>query len=186
MQFYLYFNFGHSCSCHLIRISVFLSFSSLTGQLRTLIVEAQSRGLQFVYALSPGQDVVFSSSCDLTLLKRKLRQVCYNTWIIYNTDVTVSLVSHTEPLLFLCQVSDLGCQAFAILFDDIDHSMCQADSEAFASFAHAQVTVTNEIYRFLEEPPVFLFCPTGRTGVEISYILTMQFLLRETLFLPSL
>lgn len=105
------------------------------GQLRTLIAEAQSRGLRFVYALSPGQDIVFSSSCDLTLLKRKLRQV-----------------------------SDLGCQAFAILFDDIDHSMCQADSEAFSSFAHAQVTVTNEIYRFLGEPPVFLFCPTEYCG----------------------
>ncbi|CAK6967912.1 protein O-GlcNAcase [Scomber scombrus] len=105
------------------------------GQLRTLIKEAQSRGLKFVYALSPGQDIVFSSSCDLTLLKRKLRQV-----------------------------SDLGCQAFAILFDDIDHSMCQADSEAFSSFAHAQVTVTNEMYRFLGEPPVFLFCPTEYCG----------------------
>ncbi|KAM9717181.1 protein O-GlcNAcase [Menidia menidia] len=105
------------------------------GQLRTLIVEAQSRSLRFVYALSPGQDIVFSSSCDLTLLKRKLRQV-----------------------------SDLGCQAFAILFDDIDHSMCQADSEAFASFAHAQVTVTNELYRFLGEPAVFLFCPTEYCG----------------------
>ncbi|CAB1424575.1 unnamed protein product [Pleuronectes platessa] len=101
------------------------------GQLRTLIVEAESRGLRFVYSLSPGQDIVFSSSCDLTLLKRKLRQV-----------------------------SDLGCQAFAILFDDIDHSMCQADSEAFSSFAHAQVNVTNDMYRFLGEPPVFLFCPT--------------------------
>ncbi|XP_061768490.1 protein O-GlcNAcase [Nerophis ophidion] len=101
------------------------------GQLRTLIAEAQSRGLGFVYALSPGQDIVFSSPCDLTLLKRKLRQV-----------------------------SDLGCQAFAILFDDIDHSLCQADSEAFSSFAHAQVTITNEIYHFLGEPPVFLFCPT--------------------------
>ncbi|XP_061921156.1 protein O-GlcNAcase [Entelurus aequoreus] len=101
------------------------------GQLRTLIAEAQSRGLGFVYALSPGQDIVFSSPCDLTLLKRKLRQV-----------------------------SDLGCRAFAILFDDIDHSLCQADSEAFSSFAHAQVTITNEIYHFLGEPPVFLFCPT--------------------------
>uniref|UniRef100_A0A3P9CD85 protein O-GlcNAcase n=1 Tax=Maylandia zebra TaxID=106582 RepID=A0A3P9CD85_9CICH len=99
------------------------------GQLRTLIVEAQSRGLRFVYALSPGQDIVFSSSCDLTLLKRKLRQV-----------------------------SDLGCQAFAILFDDIDHSMCQADSEAFTSFAHAQVTVTNEIYRFLGNPLFIFYC----------------------------
>lgn len=66
------------------------------------------------------------------------------------------------------QVSDLGCQAFAILFDDIDHSMCQADSEAFSSFAHAQVTVTNEIYRFLGEPPVFLFCPTGKNAKFVT------------------
>ncbi|CAL8376729.1 unnamed protein product [Gadus morhua 'NCC'] len=97
--------------------------------------EARSRGVTFVYALSPGQDIVFSSACDLTLLKRKLKQV-----------------------------SDLGCEAFAILFDDIDHSMCQADSEAFSSFAHAQVSVANEIYRFLGEPSVFLFCPTEYCG----------------------
>ncbi|XP_027034138.1 protein O-GlcNAcase isoform X1 [Tachysurus fulvidraco] len=101
------------------------------AQLKALVHEAESSGLKFVYALSPGQDIVFSSSSDLTLLKRKLRQV-----------------------------ADLGCQAFAILFDDIDHSMCQADTEAFSSFAHAQVSVTNEIFRFLGKPPVFLFCPT--------------------------
>ncbi|XP_053485412.1 protein O-GlcNAcase [Ictalurus furcatus] len=105
------------------------------AQLKALVHEAESRGLRFVYALSPGQDIVFSSSSDLTLLKRKLRQV-----------------------------SELGCQAFAILFDDIDHSMCQADTEAFSSFAHAQVSVTNEIFRFLGEPPVFLFCPTEYCG----------------------
>ncbi|XP_038587261.1 protein O-GlcNAcase-like [Micropterus salmoides] len=51
------------------------------GQLRTLIAEAQLRGLKFVYALSPGQDIVFSSSCDLTLLKRKLRQVSDLGWL---------------------------------------------------------------------------------------------------------
>lgn len=140
-----------------------------SGQLRTLIVEAKSRGLKFVYALSPGQDIVFSSSCDLTLLKRKLRQVDDTGQIMTAAEehgfmiwafasLTPSFTTSPLPL----QVSDLGCQAFAILFDDIDHSMCQADSEAFSSFAHAQVTVTNEIYRFLGEPPVFLFCPTGR------------------------
>ncbi|XP_023693914.1 protein O-GlcNAcase [Paramormyrops kingsleyae] len=105
------------------------------AQLKTLVSESESRGLRFVYALSPGQDIVFSSSCDIGLLKRKLKQV-----------------------------ADLGCQAFAILFDDIDHSLCQADSETFSSFAHAQVTVTNEIFRFLGEPSVFLFCPTEYCG----------------------
>ncbi|XP_064198090.1 protein O-GlcNAcase [Anguilla rostrata] len=105
------------------------------AQLKTLVREAEFRGLRFVYALSPGQDMVFSSSCDLTLLKRKLRQV-----------------------------TELGCQAFALLFDDIDHSLSQADSEAFSSFAHAQVSVANEIFRFLGEPSVFLFCPTEYCG----------------------
>ncbi|MFT7797441.1 protein O-GlcNAcase-like [Arapaima gigas] len=105
------------------------------AQLKALVSEAESRGLQFIYALSPGQDIVFSSSCDVTLLKRKLRQV-----------------------------ADLGCKSFAILFDDIDHSLCQADRDAFSSFAHAQVSVVNEIFRFLGEPSVFLFCPTEYCG----------------------
>lgn len=132
----------------------------LSGQLRTLIAEAQSRGLRFVYALSPGQDIVFSSSSDVTLLKRKLRQVQAHL-----RGRVIRLIcrfhSQTQSTALSLQVSDLGCQAFAILFDDIDHSLCQADSEAFSSFAHAQVNVTNEVYRFLGEPPVFLFCPTG-------------------------
>ncbi|XP_076843402.1 protein O-GlcNAcase [Brachyhypopomus gauderio] len=105
------------------------------AQLKALVSEAQRRGLRFVYALSPGQDIVFSSSSDLTLLKRKLQQV-----------------------------AELGCQAFAVLFDDIDHSMCHADTEAFSSFAHAQVSVANEIFCFLGEPSVFLFCPTEYCG----------------------
>uniref|UniRef100_A0A3P8Y7K3 protein O-GlcNAcase n=1 Tax=Esox lucius TaxID=8010 RepID=A0A3P8Y7K3_ESOLU len=105
------------------------------SQLSTLIVESEKRGVRFVYSLSPGQDIVFSSPCDIKLLKRKLQQV-----------------------------SELGCQAFAILFDDIDHSLCQADSQAYSSFAHAQVSVANDIYQFLGEPPVFLFCPTEYCG----------------------
>ncbi|XP_041074409.1 protein O-GlcNAcase isoform X5 [Polyodon spathula] len=57
-------------------------------------------------------------------------------------------------------VAGFGCQAFAILFDDIDHSLCQADKEAFSSFAHAEVSVANEIFHYLEKPDIFLFCPT--------------------------
>ncbi|XP_041074363.1 protein O-GlcNAcase isoform X1 [Polyodon spathula] len=101
------------------------------AQLKTLVQAAGSRGLRFVYALSPGQDIIFSSSCDVGLMKRKLRQV-----------------------------AGFGCQAFAILFDDIDHSLCQADKEAFSSFAHAEVSVANEIFHYLEKPDIFLFCPT--------------------------
>ncbi|XP_051894457.1 protein O-GlcNAcase isoform X2 [Pristis pectinata] len=106
-----------------------------SAQLKALVLAAQDCGVEFVYAISPGQDITFSSSCDLTLLKQKLRQV-----------------------------KGFGCMAFAILFDDIDHTMCPTDKEAFSSFAHAQVSVSNEIYQYLGEPPVFLFCPTEYCG----------------------
>ncbi len=39
--------------------------------------------------------------------------------------------------------------------------MCPADAKQFPSFAHAQVTVTNEIYSHMDKPETFLFCPTG-------------------------
>ena len=53
----------------------------------------------------------------------------------------------------------MGCSAFAILFDDIDPEMSGADKEVFQSFAHAQVSVTNEVYAHLSQPR-FMFCPT--------------------------
>jgi hypothetical protein len=59
------------------------------------------------------------------------------------------------------QVSQFGCSAFALLFDDIESEMCEADKEMFQSFAHAQVSVTNEIYQHLGQTK-FLFCPTGK------------------------
>lgn len=46
--------------------------------------------------------------------------------------------------------------------------MCPADKQAFSSFAHAQVAITNEVYMHLGEPEVFLFCPTGRTAKQSS------------------
>ncbi len=40
--------------------------------------------------------------------------------------------------------------------------MCPADKQAFSSFAHAQVAITNAVYQHLGEPETFLFCPTGQ------------------------
>lgn len=37
--------------------------------------------------------------------------------------------------------------------------MSEADKEVFQSFAHAQVSVTNDIYQHLGQPK-FLLCPT--------------------------
>ncbi|XP_065519594.1 protein O-GlcNAcase-like isoform X5 [Lathamus discolor] len=101
------------------------------AHMRSLIEAAQERGVQFVFAISAGQDMVFSSAGDRLLLQQKLRQV-----------------------------AAMGCQAFALLFDDIDPCMCQADRDAFPSLAQAQASVANEVYQELGQPPVFLFCPT--------------------------
>lgn len=62
----------------------------------------------------------------------------------------------------LCpQVAAMGCCSFALLFDDIDPCMCQADRDVFPSLAQAQASVANEVYQELGQPSVFLFCPTG-------------------------
>ncbi|XP_074760242.1 protein O-GlcNAcase-like isoform X5 [Athene noctua] len=58
------------------------------------------------------------------------------------------------------QVAAMGCHSFALLFDDIDPCMCQADRDVFPSLAQAQASVANEVYQELGQPSVFLFCPT--------------------------
>ncbi|XP_058799947.1 protein O-GlcNAcase isoform X2 [Phymastichus coffea] len=95
-----------------------------------LITAARECGITFYYALSPGLDITYSSVKEVTALKRKLEQV-----------------------------SQFGCQAFALLFDDIEPEMSEADKEVFQSFAHAQVSVTNDIFQHLGQPR-FLLCPT--------------------------
>ncbi|XP_062376421.1 protein O-GlcNAcase [Sardina pilchardus] len=104
-------------------------------QLMTLISAAKEHGIEFIYALSPGLDITFSNQKEVTTLKRKLDQVTH-----------------------------FGCKSFALLFDDIDHNICPADKEVFSSFAHAQVSITNEIFQYLGEPETFLFCPTEYCG----------------------
>uniref|UniRef100_A0A663MGJ6 Protein O-GlcNAcase n=1 Tax=Athene cunicularia TaxID=194338 RepID=A0A663MGJ6_ATHCN len=104
-------------------------------QLMTLISAAREHEIEFIYAISPGLDITFSNPKEVSTLKRKLDQV-----------------------------SQFGCRSFALLFDDIDHNMCAADKEVFSSFAHAQVSITNEIYQYLGEPDTFLFCPTEYCG----------------------
>ena len=66
----------------------------------------------------------------------------------------------SSSLIYAFQVKQFGVDAFALLFDDIDTDMCVADKEVFQSFAHAQVSITNEVFQHLGQPK-FLFCPTG-------------------------
>ncbi|KAL4710813.1 hypothetical protein ACJJTC_010936 [Scirpophaga incertulas] len=98
--------------------------------LTSLITAAKAQGIIFCYALSPGLDITYSSQKEITILKRKLEQV-----------------------------SQFGCTCFALLFDDIEPEMSDADKQIFQSFAHAQVSVTNEIHQHLGCPR-FLLCPT--------------------------
>ncbi len=65
-----------------------------------------------------------------------------------------------------------GCSAFALLFDDIDIEMCEADKEIFSSFAQAQVSVSNEVFQHLHQPAKFLFCPTGES--QLKAVLTIH------------
>lgn len=74
----------------------------------------------------------------------------------------------TSHLPFVPQVKEFGCRSFSLLFDDIETEMCPADKQAFTSFAHAQVAITNAVYQHLGEPETFLFCPTGRPAVATS------------------
>ncbi|KAG9341049.1 hypothetical protein JZ751_019803 [Albula glossodonta] len=108
-------------------------------QLMTLIAAAKEHGIEFIYAISPGLDITFSNQKEVSTLKRK--------WNVADE-----------------HVSHFGCKSFALLFDDIDHNMCPADKEVFSSFAHAQVSLTNEIFQYLGEPETFLFCPTEYCG----------------------
>ena len=59
------------------------------------------------------------------------------------------------------QVSSLGCKYFALLFDDIDDDLCPEDMCRFSSPAEAQCSITNEMFDYLKQPDIFLFCPTG-------------------------
>ncbi|XP_017074675.1 protein O-GlcNAcase [Drosophila eugracilis] len=98
--------------------------------LSSLIAAAKEAGITFYYALSPGLDMTYSSPKEIATLKRKLDQV-----------------------------SQFGCEAYALLFDDIESELSKADKEVFQTFANAHVSVTNEIYSHLGSPK-FLFCPT--------------------------
>ncbi|CAF1464001.1 unnamed protein product [Rotaria magnacalcarata] len=101
------------------------------NELRQLIHIAKQCEIYFIYALSPGLDISYSSEKDLLALKRKFDQL-----------------------------SSVGCEHWSLLFDDIENEMSQEDKNNFPSFAHAHVSLTNQLYEYLKKPNIFLFCPT--------------------------
>ncbi len=106
--------------------------------LAELIRACQSRGLRFIYALSPGLDIRYSHEADWACLRARLDQLL-----------------------------GLGCEHFALLFDDIPDRLHPEDRERWGSFASAQCCVTNAMFQWTRRRHPhgrFLFCPTPYCG----------------------
>ena len=104
------------------------------SDLSALIRDAHDQGVNFVYALAPGLDIVHSSEADRTALLAKLSSV-----------------------------AALGARHFALLFDDIPPQMHPDDMQRYAGLGEAQAIVTNIAaahLRDLEPDSTLLFCPT--------------------------
>ena len=54
-----------------------LHFFIISVKIKHLIDAARNEDTTFVYAISPGLDISFASSADVTALKRKMKQVIY-------------------------------------------------------------------------------------------------------------
>jgi len=107
-------------------------------QLKAIIQACRQRNLRFNYALSPGLDIRYSNEAETNLLKARFEQML-----------------------------GLGCEDFALLFDDIPDRMHSEDLKQWNSFASAQCHVTNALLTWTRErsPDVrFLFCPTPYCG----------------------
>ena len=96
--------------------------ASEAAALGEVIRGAQQRGLRFIYALSPGLDIRYSNEGELLCLKKRFEQMLA-----------------------------LGCQHFALLFDDIPDQMAAEDLKTGRSFASAQSQVTNALFRWTRE-----------------------------------
>ena len=106
------------------------------SSLAALIRDAHDHGVNFVYALAPGLDIVHSNQSDRAALLNKLSMV-----------------------------AALGVQHFALLFDDIPSQMNPDDSQRYAGLGEAQADVTNLAAAHLRDLKLetaarLLFCPT--------------------------
>jgi protein O-GlcNAcase / histone acetyltransferase len=115
------------------------TYSTAEGAaLSELIQACRQHNLRFVYALSPGLDIRYNRAADLDHLRNRFEQMLA-----------------------------LGCQHFALLFDDIPDRLDTADLERWDSLASSQSHVANAMFRWTRErsPDArFLFCPTPYCG----------------------
>ncbi len=125
----------------------------LLDEVSQLIRSCHQHGLRFLYALGPGLDLRYADPQDVATLEQRF-----------------------------AQLAQLGCHAFALLFDDIPPHLAPADAACFQSFAHAQCHVANEVFARLHArlPQLqFLFCPTEYCGRMANPSVTHSPYLRE-------
>lgn len=103
-------------------------------RLGELVQACRMRGVDFLYGLSPGLDIRYSSESDAGRLRHRFEQML-----------------------------GVGCGHFALLFDDIPDRIEASDLSRWGSLASAQCGVTNALLAWTRErkPEArFLFCPT--------------------------
>ncbi len=103
-----------------------------------LIKACRQRNLRFIYAVSPGLDIRYGDQAELTNIQKRFEQLL-----------------------------GLGCENFALLFDDIPDDLDSADIKQFGSLASAQCHVANAVFKWLRDrsPTArILFCPTSYCG----------------------
>src|SRR5262249_38088156 len=112
--------------------------TSEAEDLAGLIRACRGRSLRFLFALSPGLDICYSSETDFLRVRSRLEQMV-----------------------------ELGCHEFALLWDDIGEELGGTDRERFGSLAAAQCHVSNTLLQWMREhrPEARLFfCPTAYCG----------------------
>ena len=113
------------------------------AQLATLARAAKRDGITFVYSLSPGLSITYSSAADRSALEAKL-----------------------------AQLRGIGIDAFMLSFDDINPQLSAADQAAYHdNLGAAQVALTNAVWSAEQQAdPQFtlIFTPTTYSGTKSS------------------
>jgi len=109
------------------------------NELKELIQSCQKNELGFIYSIAPGLDITYSSEYEWNRLVDKIEQI-----------------------------QNIGCQQFAILFDDIPSKLSDKDEQVYSSFAEAQANITNRLFDYFSDSNI-LFCPTVYCGQMANY-----------------
>ena len=116
------------------------------AQLGRLAAYARAHGVHFVYSLSPGLSITYSSVPDRRALTRKL-----------------------------AQLRSVGVHRFMLSFDDIPHRLSAADAAAYHnSLAAAQVALVKAVYtdeRRVDPRFRLIFTPTEYYGTHSDHYL---------------